>query len=56
MSDASKDARITQLTEANRKQREELGRLREQNGILLGRLRDATASGALSTGPLRDDG
>ena len=39
MSDASKDARIAQLTEADRKVREEVGWVREQNAVLLGRLR-----------------
>ncbi len=40
MSDRSKEARIAQLAEANRKLREEVASLREQNGVLLGRLRD----------------
>lgn len=41
MSDSSKDARIIQLQESNRKLREEVGWLRDQNSILLGKLRDA---------------
>ena len=39
MSDTSKDARIAQLVEANRKLREEIAQLREQNAVLLGRIR-----------------
>lgn len=41
MSDRSKDARIAQVVETNRELREELSHLREQNGILLGRLRES---------------
>ncbi len=41
MSDGSKDARISQLQESNRALRAELGLLRDQNAILLGKLRDA---------------
>ncbi len=44
-SDRSKQARIAQLTEANRKLREELAWLREQNAVLLGRLRDEAVAG-----------
>lgn len=40
MSDDSKEARLSQLREANRMLRTEVGRLRDQNAILLGRLRD----------------
>lgn len=40
MSDGSKDARISQLKEANRKLREEVAWLRDQNAVLLGKLRD----------------
>lgn len=39
MSDGSKDARLGQLTDANRKLREEVAWLREQNAVLLGKLR-----------------
>ncbi|MDQ1444532.1 MAG: hypothetical protein QOI20_996 [Acidimicrobiaceae bacterium] len=39
MSDRSKDARITQLKDSNARLREELARLREQNAVLLGKLR-----------------
>jgi hypothetical protein len=41
MSDGSKDARINQPKEANRRLREEVGWLRDQNAVLLGKLRDA---------------
>ncbi len=41
MSLDSKDARIAQLVEANRKLREEVAWLRHQNGVLLGKLREA---------------
>lgn len=41
MSGDSKDARIMQLSEANRKLREEVAWLREQNAVLLGELRRA---------------
>jgi hypothetical protein len=41
MSDRSKDARISQLQESNRALRAEVGLLRDQNAILLGKLRDA---------------
>ena len=41
MSDGSKDARISQLQESNRVLRAEVGLLRDQNAILLGKLRDA---------------
>lgn len=40
MSDDSKDARLGQLKEANRKLREEVAWLRDQNAVLLGKLRD----------------
>ncbi len=40
MSDGSKDARIRQLQESNYALRAEVGLLREQNAILLGKLRD----------------
>lgn len=40
MSDDSKDARLSQLKDANRKLREEVTWLREQNAVLLGKLRD----------------
>jgi hypothetical protein len=40
MSDDSKDARLSQLKDANRKLREEVAWLREQNALLLGKLRD----------------
>ena len=40
MSDDSKDARISQLSNTNRKLREEVTWLREQNAVLLGKLRD----------------
>jgi hypothetical protein len=40
MSDSSKDARISQLKEANRKLREEARWLRDENAVLLGKLRD----------------
>ncbi len=39
MSDESKDARIAQITEANRRLREEIAWLKEQNAVLLGTLR-----------------
>ena len=39
MSDASKDSRISQLLEDNRRLREEVTWLKEQNAALLGRLR-----------------
>lgn len=39
MSDGSKDARVGQLAEGNRKLREEVSWLREQNEALLGQLR-----------------
>jgi hypothetical protein len=39
MSDASKDARISQLSEGNRKLREEVAWLKDQNAALLGKLR-----------------
>ena len=39
MSDESKDARMAQATEANRRLREEIAWLKEQNAILLGKLR-----------------
>ena len=39
MSDASKEARISQLSESNRKLREEVTWLKEQNAALLGELR-----------------
>lgn len=38
-SDQSKDARLAQLNEANRKLRDEVAWLREQNAVLLGKLR-----------------
>ncbi len=41
MSDGSKDARISQLQESNRALRAEVGLLRDQNAILLGKPRDA---------------
>jgi hypothetical protein len=41
MSDGSKDARIRQLQESNHALRAEVGLLRDQNAILLGKLRDA---------------
>ncbi len=41
MSDGSKDARIGQLRESNRALRAEVGLLRDQNAILLGKLRDS---------------
>jgi hypothetical protein len=41
MSDGSKEARIGQLQESNRVLRAEVGWLRDQNAILLGKLRDA---------------
>ncbi len=41
MSGDSKEARLMQLTETNRKLREEVAWLREQNAALLGRLRHA---------------
>ena len=40
MSDDSKDARIGQLSDANRKLREDVTWLREQNAVLLSKLRD----------------
>ena len=40
MSDDSKDARLSQLKDANRKLREEVAWLREQNALLLGKLRE----------------
>ncbi len=46
MSDPSKDARIAQLTETNRKLREEIATLRDQNAILLGQLRHRRGTGA----------
>ena len=39
MSDESKDARMAQVTEANRQLREEIASLKEQNAVLLGTLR-----------------
>ena len=42
MSDASKDARISQLSEGNRKLREEVAWLKEQNAVILGKLRLAS--------------
>ena len=41
MSEGSKTARISQLQESNRALRAEVGMLRDQNAILLGKLRDA---------------
>lgn len=41
MSDGSKDASIKQLHESNQALRTEVGMLRDQNAILLGKLRDA---------------
>lgn len=40
ISENSKDARIAQLKDANRKLRGEVAWLREQNAVLLGKLRD----------------
>ena len=40
MSDTSKDARLGQVKDANRKLREEVAWLRDQNAVLLGKLRD----------------
>jgi hypothetical protein len=42
MSDGPKDARISQLTQANRQLRDEARWLRDQNAVLLGKLRDGT--------------
>ncbi|MCA1703101.1 MAG: DUF6262 family protein [Actinobacteria bacterium] len=39
MSDESKDARMAQVSEANRRLREEIAWLKEQNAVLLGTLR-----------------
>lgn len=39
MSDESREARIAQVTETNRRLREELVWLKEQNAVLLGKLR-----------------
>ncbi len=44
MSDASKDARISQLAEGSRKLREEVAWLKEQNAALLGKLRLASTT------------
>ncbi|MFI7145791.1 DUF6262 family protein [Nonomuraea sp. NPDC050022] len=44
MTDPSKGARIRQLTSANRELRSEVSRLREQNALLLGRLRETAAT------------
>ncbi len=41
MSGDSMDARLMQITETNRKLREEVAWLREQNAVLLGKLRQA---------------
>jgi hypothetical protein len=46
MSDESKDARIAQVTEANRRLREEIAWLKEQNAVLLGTLRLNAGTGS----------
>lgn len=50
MSDGSKDARIKQLHESNQALRTEVGMLRDQNAILLGKLRDARSCSSGSAG------